>query len=302
MGSRITLGDHADARVFLRVAEPLLLAHEPEYAQLLATMQHDVDSDRHGRVMATVHAHGELVGVARLGRNGQLLTTRLTDAAASLLAAHIEARLVAGAARPRACERASLRFMVADARTCRAFCRAFERNTGRPTRLRHGLRLYVLRELVSPPGGPPHERLVLAGPEHVAVVTHWLESFVREVGLEDEQDWTALAWRKIENRSLYLLTDGTRPLSMAAWAHPTAHGIRINFVYTPPAFRGRGLATRSVAALVRHLLAQGRSFCALYADRSNATANHVYRSLGFVASGNVDEREFLHAGSSAELA
>jgi predicted GNAT family acetyltransferase len=68
---------------------------------------------------------------------------------------------------------------------------------------------------------------------------------------------------------------------MAGWAGPTPRGVRINFVYTPPAHRGRGYATSCVAALTRHLLDPGKEFCFLFTDLANPTSNKIYRRLGY---------------------
>jgi predicted GNAT family acetyltransferase len=68
---------------------------------------------------------------------------------------------------------------------------------------------------------------------------------------------------------------------MAAKIRPTAHGIAVGMVYTPPEFRGRGYATSCVAQLSQQLLASGFEFCALYTDLANPISNHIYARIGY---------------------
>lgn len=85
---------------------------------------------------------------------------------------------------------------------------------------------------------------------------------------------------RITRSSLFLWEDG-RPVSMAAGSRQTTHGIVVNQVYTPPELRNRGYATSCVAALSQHLLDQGHTFCALFADLGNPTSNSIYQRIGY---------------------
>jgi predicted GNAT family acetyltransferase len=79
------------------------------------------------------------------------------------------------------------------------------------------------------------------------------------------------------------LWEHERPVSMAGWAGRTEWGGRVNFVYTPPEHRYNGYATACVAALTRRLLDEGQTFCCLFADLSNPTANAIYQRIGYRA-------------------
>ena len=68
---------------------------------------------------------------------------------------------------------------------------------------------------------------------------------------------------------------------MAGWSGPTAHGIRVNAVYTPVELRGQGYASATVAALSQLLLDRGYRFCCLYTDLSNPTSNAIYKRIGY---------------------
>ena len=92
-------------------------------------------------------------------------------------------------------------------------------------------------------------------------------------------------------RGLYLWVDGA-PVSMAGYTGPTPHGIRVGPVYTPPELRGRGYASALVAQMSQALLDGGRSFCFLFTNLANPTANHIYEEIGYEAVVDVDVYTF----------
>jgi uncharacterized protein len=92
-------------------------------------------------------------------------------------------------------------------------------------------------------------------------------------------------------RGLYLWVDGA-PVSMAGYTGPTPHGIRVGPVYTPPELRGRGYASALVAQMSQALLDGGRSFCFLFTNLANPTANHIYEEIGYEAVVDMDVYRF----------
>lgn len=87
---------------------------------------------------------------------------------------------------------------------------------------------------------------------------------------------------------MHVWDDDGRIVSLAAAVSPTPHGIRLNHVYTPPEFRGRGYAGSLVAAFTQSLLDGGRQFVFLHTDLSNPTSNALYIRLGYQQVSNVD--------------
>ena len=75
---------------------------------------------------------------------------------------------------------------------------------------------------------------------------------------------------------------------MAGYTGPTPHGIRVGPVYTPPELRGRGYASALVAQMSQALLEGGRSFCFLFTNLANRTANHIYEEIGYEAVVDMD--------------
>ncbi len=77
------------------------------------------------------------------------------------------------------------------------------------------------------------------------------------------------------------LDRGGVPVSVACYKAPTTNGIRIGPVFTPPEHRRRGYAGAVTAATTQLMLDRGHAFTCLYTDAANATANHVYESIGY---------------------
>jgi uncharacterized protein len=113
------------------------------------------------------------------------------------------------------------------------------------------------------------------------LVADWLLAF-SEITPEtmDRSEAQERAEKGIAASRVYLWHDGA-PVSMAWRARPTRHGIVVNGVYTPPAYRRRGYATSCVASLSNLLLDERFTFCSLFADLANPTSNSIYQKIGY---------------------
>jgi len=126
--------------------------------------------------------------------------------------------------------------------------------------------------------GLPAGHLRPARPDEVPMVSEWLLEFQAEIG--EPAPINRAAEQRIRAGELHLWDDG-EPRSMAGSTGKTPHGIRVNAVYTPREWRGRGYATATVAALSRRLLEEGNRFCCLYTDLANPTSNAIYQRIGY---------------------
>jgi len=113
----------------------------------------------------------------------------------------------------------------------------------------------------------------------LSLASDWCAGFGRDTG-HGFDDPLAGAEQMIRSGGLYVWGD-PELRSMAAAVGPTANGIRIGHVYTPPEFRGRGYGTACVAALSQRMLDDGLKFCFLYTDRANPTSNAIYQRIGY---------------------
>jgi hypothetical protein len=139
-------------------------------------------------------------------------------------------------------------------------------------------RIYELREVVWPPR-PPRGRLRLAQNADFELLTAWLEAFAEEThhGPGDVRTYTL---SHIANKTVFVWDDDG-PKTTALWSGLTPHGVRIGFVYTPPALRGRGYASACVAGASQRALDSGYRFSCLYTDLGNPTSNDIYQRIGY---------------------
>lgn len=132
----------------------------------------------------------------------------------------------------------------------------------------------------------------------------WVVAFTAEALGGDEPGTTpdearARVDRAIAGRGRGVLawTTGGEPVAMAMYGGPTATGIRITSVYTPPEHRNRGYASALVAATCKSLMDWGKERCFLLADAANPASNRTYRKVGFVPAGWLDKHSFTYPGS-----
>jgi hypothetical protein len=174
--------------------------------------------------------------------------------------------------------------------TSLAFARRWaEKNTCKYS-LHRSLRIYQLSRVIPPRPVGGQMRLALA-PE-TDVLVQWALNFGNDIGEPQSPKQAAETVELlIKDERLFVWYDeGLR--SMAAWSGPTAHGIRVNLVYAPPEFRGRGYASACVAAVSQAMLNSGRRFCYLFTDLSNPISNHVYQRIGYVPVRDFAEYKF----------
>lgn len=145
---------------------------------------------------------------------------------------------------------------------------------------------------VNPPAYAPGA-MRLATDDDVPLLAQWSATFQAEATPHDPpRDHTAVVRQKIDSGSLYVWEDGGAVVSMAATARPTRDGITVNYVYTPPALRGKGYATSCVARLSQRMLDDGYRFCMLFADHANPTSTGIYRRLGYQPLGDFHAHRF----------
>ena len=169
--------------------------------------------------------------------------------------------------------------VVGPAETSQTFAEMWAEKTGGTFQLHKLLRIFQLSQVTPPPrvGG----RMRLASENDVHTLVRWIRDFSVDIEEPQSRDEASESLQRllIDHR-LYVWED--RELcSMAAWSGPTTHGVRINFVYTPPGLRGRGYASACVAALSQSMLDSGKTFCCLFTDLSNPTANKIYQRIGY---------------------
>jgi uncharacterized protein len=125
-------------------------------------------------------------------------------------------------------------------------------------------------------------KLRLASQNDIALLTDWIHEFSKVTfGDLTEEDCFKRAVRMVEQETAYVWEDGDQVVSMANKTRPTANGITVSFVYTPPVHQRKGYASSCVAALSQLLLDDGYKYCTLYTDLDNPTSNSIYMKIGY---------------------
>jgi uncharacterized protein len=270
----MTVLQPADARAFLDVAEPLLLADEPRNNLILGisgTLVEHPDRYPEKRFWVVTGGDGEALGAAiRTPPYNLLLGSCRPGPAVEELARAIEDDLpgVVGA-HPEVDE----------------FVRLWTGSHAVEPRVLREQGVFALERVQQVPVATGRPRS--ATHRDLPLLLEWTVAFGEEV-LEEGDPGRTEARATVEHRlgadggGFELWEDGGEVVSISGWGGPTPNGIRIGPVYTPPEHRGRGYATALVAALSQTLLDGGRRFCFLYTDLANPTSNAIYERIGYV--------------------
>ncbi len=260
---------HASARAFRERAEAWLLEREAEHNLLLGLarrLEHDTTGYERPIYLATIERGAEVVGCAFRTPPFNLGFTRLPPEALAPLVDDVAGMYDAlpGLLGPEP-EAAGI---------ARLWCEL--RGVVAQERMRE--RIYQL-EQVRPPEPAPAGHARPATSSDLDLLVEWVAAFTVEARVP-ARDARALLSEYVAGERIMLWDDGG-VRSMAGAPGETPNGARIGYVYTPPAWRGRGYASGCVAALSQRELAAGRRFCFLYTDLPNPTSNAIYQRIGY---------------------
>lgn len=156
-------------------------------------------------------------------------------------------------------------------------------------------RAFELREVNHPTESAGQLRKATEADQDIAVEfisAFEVEAFPNQSTAEQLQK---LARQKIADGHLFLWDD-EKPVCLVGLSRPTARGISIGPVYTPPNQRGRGYASSAVARLSQEQLDSGKEFCTLFTDLANPTSNSIYQKLGYQPIGDFKVVRFSEVG------
>lgn len=297
-----TVTRYADATDFLAAAEPFLMTREALHSMILGVAR---AQQRQARVEAQPHRRRPPLYVTVRGPAGPMLAGLTSAAHKFLLAGEAGAAdaalapliddLLASKTRPPS--------VFAEAALAAAFAQRWTAATGQPHALAVRQHLHALTAVIAPPPGPPG-RLRPATVRESELLAEWLLAFQIEALPQEAGDRDAaqiIVAGLLARKDLFVWDTGqetARPVAMAARARPTARGVAINLVYTPPAERRHGYASALVAELSQLLLASGWQFCTLFTDQANPTANHIYAAIGYQPLADFVEYRFSRATSA----
>lgn len=176
------------------------------------------------------------------------------------------------------------------------FAELWATRTGTVPQVRREMRLFRL-DAVTPPA-PDGGRLVPAGElaGYRGLFADWVRAFVLAIEGESADEPEQLVERLIDRDGLWVWCDDGVPVSFASATMPAYATTRIGLVYTPEELRGRGYASRCVAALSQRALDAGVT-PVLFTDLANPTSNRIYRQIGYRPV--LDAREYAFTPPTA---
>jgi predicted GNAT family acetyltransferase len=163
--------------------------------------------------------------------------------------------------------------------TAHAVAQAWAATQGGTPRLAMSQGIYEIEQVTFPTTMPAGGHR-LASRHDGDLLRTWGTAFVADTGIP-AHDVHGLADRLVAAGEMHLWEDDGVPCCMAATTGATPNGIRVGYVYTPPAKRGHGYASALVATATQQHLDSGRTRCFLYTDLTNPTSNRIYRRLGY---------------------
>lgn len=184
-----------------------------------------------------------------------------------LLAKHLDAR------------RGEFYGVAGEARTVDSICKHLQHSLDISEREEQGL--YQLKKVI--PAKPIPGKMVVAEHEHLSFLVPWTHAFEHECELEEssDEDLRRLLSRKIDRGDIHLWKDGDKFLGCASFARTLSKGKSISLVFTPPEFRGNGVAGNVVAQLSQKALDSGVEYLCLFTQMKNPISNRVYLNIGY---------------------
>jgi predicted GNAT family acetyltransferase len=271
---RMRVDRYDDARDFMSAAGPFLAAREAEHNLTLGILSNLLRD-------ATAYAGPPLLATVT-GDDGKLVAAAIRTAPHNMILSEVD-DLAAAAALADGLTGEPLPGVVGPPTPTRAFAEAWTATHGGTWNVARNERIYRLSNVIVPPPGRGAARL--AGAEDRDTVGRWLVDFEREA--LDEEAEAGFIERALEGwlhggmRRFWLWEVEGRPVSLVGAGGRTPNGVRIGPVYTLPADRGHGYASRLTARVSEAMLGEGRRYCFLYTDLGNPTANHIYQAIGY---------------------
>ncbi|MDX3190259.1 GNAT family N-acetyltransferase [Streptomyces sp. MN03-5084-2B] len=255
-----------DIEDFLAEAGDFLRSRPALHTSLLTRLEQLRTHGEEGTLFARLEQDGEVRAIGYRRPAGRLILTTVPAGQADALAAHLTEL-----GHP-------LSGVTAEDDSAAAFAEAWRRHAGAVPVLGVRVRLHRLGTLTPPE--PMPEGRASAAPDRAEVI-RWCSEFATAVGqapIADERSWAASNFAGKQ----FTFWEADEPVAMAGSTPVLAGMVRIDPVYTPARFRGRGYAAAVTVAASRAALAAGATDVVLYTDPANVTSNALYRRIGYV--------------------
>jgi hypothetical protein len=267
----------SDPRSFLERVGAHLQQLPAENSLLLGLLS---ELARSGTIPGRAHEHGNNAPIflSAEGKKGEIAAVALQTPPRSLIVTRASNEAIDAVLEFAFSAKLALPGVVAPSHVAERLASQWGKRTQRAAVLRMNEMLYALERVQFP--APCAGELREATSDDESILAAWLNAFVAETDVDPIQDSIAFARGKMAAHQLFVWEAGG-PVSMAAWMGRTEQGVRIGYVYTPPAERKKGYASAVVAALSQRLLEDGCPRCFLFTNAANRTSNKIYSAIGY---------------------
>jgi len=132
--------------------------------------------------------------------------------------------------------------------------------------------------------GRPAVTIRRAGERDLATLRELWEECAQELAVWRRVPWT-WTWQdvapRLQNAGIFLAEAGGRPVGFVIGSRSRADIGHVEELYVRPSYRGSGVATRLLHALMSAFRERGVLHVALDVDTGNAAAEQLYSGLGF---------------------
>lgn len=173
----------------------------------------------------------------------------------------------------------------------KAFAEQYSKITGASSKISLSMESYECKKVIKPKR--VSGKLIKADLNHLDIIAEFWVGFVFDcfgISIIKEKQIPGVK-SMIESGNLYLWEVEGEICGMTNIAHRSEKYARINNVYISLEQRKRGYASAMVAGVCSRLLKEGL-IPMLYADISNDDSNKVYKTIGFVKKGRIDNIVF----------
>jgi predicted GNAT family acetyltransferase len=139
----------------------------------------------------------------------------------------------------------------------------------------------------APPAVPPDPGVRLVRPDEVELlIPAAVQMYTEEVGISPLLEDGGRGYRQrvielVRTRRAYARIAGDEVIFKAELAIVTRHTAQVQGVWVAPRWRGRGIATAAMAAVIRDALRRVAPTVSLYVNDYNLAARRVYARCGF---------------------
>ncbi len=258
---------YQDPRAFEKRVKSWLTIREAENSYFLGHMGDIAQAPQnHALQLFTVEEAGQLAAAGVLFPNGTLCLTWATQEQTEAVVNHAVAN------------RWRILSAFSAGHVAWWFAQSYAQKTGQKAEIGRSERVYQLSHHAY--DLPSQGHLEVATPADNKFLRQWVEGFIEEAGFETENQSPDNILEMLVAPRLLYLWKSPDPVAMAAWVAPTPNGASINFVYTPPEFRGQGYGKAVTAALGAQMLASGLRYCFILTDTDDVRSNAIYQKIG----------------------